>query len=551
MNMDSGLQMADLAGTIRRRGKLILIIAGATMLVAYWVAMAMPNQYAAGTLILVEPQSIDEQLVRAGIRESDLNQRLGIMTAQILSRSRLSAIIEEMKLYEDWWDDMTREEVVEIMRAAVHVQPVLSELEQARKRGEVETFNTFSITYSSRSARLAAAVANRIADDFIDEHIEERVKVSQKSLDFMENSINALVRQIREVEADITIVKRENPGRLPDELRQNQQLMQRSIVDLGVGQNRLAEATSDEAFWKSQVLAAATMTSSNDDASPERRLMVLELMLAETYAKGFTDKHPDVIRVRAELEAMEQQIRSVEDDGVEKSVGSYAEQNARAEHRRAELRITTATNDLARTTENIRLIEERIAATPAVAEQLDSLERGQLHLAENMRDFNGRLQTATVQADLERRQLGEQLRILEPAFEPPGPVSPNRILLLALGLIAGMALGGAAGLVLEGADSSVHTALQLQSMANIPVLAAIPSIMLEPDRIARTRRNIREAIAVAAVVVFSLAGGAFTYMYVNGAPAFMTGDDEEGVEESIAPPTEALRVPSGRPGELG
>jgi uncharacterized protein involved in exopolysaccharide biosynthesis len=225
MNIDSGLQMADLAGTVRRRGKLILIIAGATMLVAYWVAMAMPNQYAAGTLILVEPQSIDEQLVRAGIRESDLNQRLGIMTAQILSRSRLSAIIEELKLYEDWWDDMTREEVVEIIRAAVHVQPVISELEQARKRGEVETFNTFSITYSSRSARLAAAVANRIADDFIDEHIEERVKVSQKSLDFMENSINALVRQIREVEARIAIVKRENPGRLPGELPVNQQLM--------------------------------------------------------------------------------------------------------------------------------------------------------------------------------------------------------------------------------------------------------------------------------------------------------------------------------------
>jgi hypothetical protein len=168
-----------------------------------------------------------------------------------------------------------------------------------------------------------------------------------------------------------------------------------------------------------------------------------------------------------------------------------------------------------------------------------------------MKDFNRRLQTATVQADLERRQLGEQLRILEPAFEPPGPVSPNRILLLALGLIAGMALGGAVGLVLEGADSSVHTALQLQSMANVPVLAAIPSIMLEPDRIARTRRNIREAIAVAAVVVFSLAGGAFTYMYVNGAPASLTEDDEEGVEEGIAPPTEALTVPSGRTGGLG
>src|SRR5512134_1028653 len=99
MNVDGGFQLGDLAGIVRRRGKIAAFAALLGVLAAYWLAMALPNVYTSYATVLVEPQSVDEELVRAGVQASDINERLHIMSAQILSRPRLSAIIDKVGLY--------------------------------------------------------------------------------------------------------------------------------------------------------------------------------------------------------------------------------------------------------------------------------------------------------------------------------------------------------------------------------------------------------------------------------------------------------------------
>ena len=138
MNLEQGNQVIDLFGFLRRRGKLMAIISGAITLMTFWIAMALPNLYTSSAMILVEPQSVDENLVDSGVRESDLNERLGLMTAEILSRIRLSRIIDEMGLYEDDRKDMERLEIVELMRSYINVVPVLSELEEGSRRRDVK-----------------------------------------------------------------------------------------------------------------------------------------------------------------------------------------------------------------------------------------------------------------------------------------------------------------------------------------------------------------------------------------------------------------------------
>ena len=64
----------------------------------------------------------------------------------------------------------------------------------------------------------------------------------------------------------------------------------------------------------------------------------------------------------------------------------------------------------------------------------------------------------------------------------------------------GLALGGGVGVLLESADSSFHGARDLQAALRIPVLAEIPAILLEADRVALRRRHLRTALATAVVV---------------------------------------------------
>ena len=96
MNVETGFQLADVWGFVRRRAKHMAVVAGVIALAAYWLAMALPNEYESSSMILVEPQSVSKELVEAGVPESDLNSRLHLMTAQILSRARLSRIIDEL-----------------------------------------------------------------------------------------------------------------------------------------------------------------------------------------------------------------------------------------------------------------------------------------------------------------------------------------------------------------------------------------------------------------------------------------------------------------------
>jgi hypothetical protein len=152
-----------------------------------------------------------------------------------------------------------------------------------------------------------------------------------------------------------------------------------------------------------------------------------------------------------------------------------------------------------------------------------------------------------VQVNVERRQLGEQFRILEAAFPAPTPSSPNRLLIIVMGLIAGLALGVGSAVLAEAADSSFRMVRDVQSTLSIPVLAAIPEIILESDRALRRRIALRNMLAASLVVVVCLAGGAVTYMYVNGVPGWLSAviegedvGDEPGDEAGFRPRLDTL-----------
>jgi succinoglycan biosynthesis transport protein ExoP len=538
MNVQGDFQVIDIWGLVRRRGKIAAMVAGLVTLFAYWVAMALPNEYESYSTVLVEPQSISPDLIQAGVRESDLTERLQLMTAQILSRPRLSRIIDQMDLYIEESDTMLREQIIDLMRSRIRVEPVLPELEMSTSRRNANTeINQFKIFFTDESSKTAMDIAQQIANDFIEQHIDERVNLSQKSLEFIEGELARLGSKIQDVDAQIATVKAANPGRLPEDVRANQERLQRLVSELASAQRSVSIARSDEAFYRSQSnAAAASVVRTNDDASPTRRIELLELGLSEYKAKGFTEKHPDVIKTKIELDAIRTRLAADQDEADDSdipAVPTFAQQSADAEAQRAGLRVASTEEEITRLEDVVTEFELLLAETPAVAEQLDALLRESQHLSRSYQDFSNRRLEATVQAQLERRQLGEQFRVLESAFQAPEPSSPNRPLIVLLGIVFGCAFGAGIAVLLESVDSSVHSPVQLQASLSLPVLAAIPRIWLESDRAALRRSRIRGALATVGVIAFGLLGGAANYAWVNGMPSFLTSEDEV-VEEGGA-----------------
>ena len=521
MTEEQGFKLDDLRPMIRRRLPVMATVAGAVFLLSIVVAALLPNVYMASATLLVEPQSISKKLIESGVAESDLNNRLHLMTMQILSRPRLSKVIDDLKLYPELADEMTREEVIEEMRKHIRVEPVLPELETPELRGrsgrEIE-INTFRLVFSSGSATTAAAVVNRLANDFIDEHIKERVQISGDTSEFLEAELGRLQGRIREVVSQTAQIKTDNPGRLPEEKESNQRILERSIDNLRQAQRDLATAQSDEAFYRQQSLQAHALSSLNDEADPVRRIELLQLRLGEARSRGYTDKHPDIVAMGQELDQLKQRLEA--EGGSKEAPRSLPQQQAEAEMRRAQLKVQAAQQDIQRLTAQVEEVQARVVATPRVEEQLAALVRENESLSKSVEEYSSKRLEAGTAANMERRQKGEQFRVLDSAVPPPDPASPKRLVIILVGLMLGLALGGGIGLLLESGDSSFHVARDLQQRLRIPVLAEIPSILLDADRAAARRRRLRTAVATAALVLFVLVGSGGGYFYVNVLPGW-------------------------------
>jgi polysaccharide chain length determinant protein (PEP-CTERM system associated) len=515
MDVNEGIQLEDLRGVLHRRRGTILWVAGLVFGASIFIASVLPNEYVAESVLMVEPQTISEALVGSSQAGIDLTQRLNLMASEILSRSRLSRIIDDLGLYPEESKEMTREQVIEFMRGHIRVEPVIPELEVEDARDQ--QIDTFRIIYRADTPRIAADVTNRLASDFRDEHIKKRTEVSGDTSEFVDAERQRLAVRIQEVEDRVAALKTEHSGRLPENLVHNQQLQQRLFDQLRVAEREVALAESDAAFYRQQALSAPADPRLE---SPEQRLQVLELRIAEYRSRGFTDKHPDITTTEREIEEVRRSILGdPAEEAEEGETKSLAQQNAEGEERRATLTAEAGRAEIDRLRQQLTEVEARLAATPRVAERLGALEREYEALHRSYREFSAKRVDAAVAANIERQVKGERFRVLESAVVDPDPASPNRPLILVLGLLLGVALGLGLALMLEAVDSSFHAPRPLQEALQLPVLAAIPQILLEQDRARQLRQRLRTAVLASAFGILVLSSSGIGYVVVNGMPA--------------------------------
>jgi polysaccharide chain length determinant protein (PEP-CTERM system associated) len=545
MDSEQGIQLDDLKRILERRAWLVLAVLAGAVLLATFIAAILRNQYESRATLLIEPQTISERFVEPNLSETQLNSRLHLISMQILSRGRLSKVIDEFDVYPELEDELTREEIIEMMRSHISVAPVLSELEaRVGIRNADMEINTFQLAYRHRDRNIAAAVTNRLANDFVEEHIKERAEMSGDTSEFIEAELQRLSARIAELEQKISTVKSLNVGRLPEDLPSNQNNHERLVQNIRDTQRELAIAQSDEAFYRQQVLVGgADFLKWQNDDTPEKRLEQIRLVLNEAQARGLTEKHPDVIRLRQEITQLESAIK---DSRTEDRPLSIAQENAKAEQQRAGLRAAASRSELERLQEQLKDVEARMAETPKVAEQLAAYEREYQHLFDSYQQYSSKRLEAGVAADMERRQKGEKFRVLEAAIPAPEPTSPNRPVIIVIGAVLGLLAGAGLGLLAEITDLSFHDARALQSRLGIPVLAALPPVVLESDRLLARARRVRQLVGATAVASVVLVASVAGNWIVNGPPGplsqLVRGD---GPSSGSPAPAPAPAAPSG------
>ena len=111
--------------------------------------------------------------------------------------------------------------------------------------------------------------------------------------------------------------------------------------------------------------------------------------------------------------------------------------------------------------------------------------------------------------NLERRQIGEQFKIIDGARLPEKPFSPDRPRIIGMGAVMGLGLGLALVGFLEYRDSTLKTDDDVVVSLALPVLALIPAMVTKAEERASVRR--RRLVAVTSVAGIMAAAGAVVW----------------------------------------
>ena len=181
----------------------------------------------------------------------------------------------------------------------------------------------------------------------------------------------------------------------------------------------------------------------------------------------YTDDYPDVIKTKADIAAIEKKIAAAnaskpeQDEPSDK--GAETLSGALADHAIASANSRLRSNDCRENKEQdqikqqIKTYQDRIQSSPAVEQQYKELTRGYQTALDSYNELQKKRDDSAMATDLERKQQGEQFRVLDPANLPDKPSFPNRPLFAGGGLAGGLALGIGLALLIEMQNTSMRT----------------------------------------------------------------------------------------------
>ena len=107
---------------------------------------------------------------------------------------------------------------------------------------------------------------------------------------------------------------------------------------------------------------------------------------------------------------------------------------------------------------------------------MSNLARDYQNTKESYQSLLKKSQEAEQAENLERRQKGEQFKVIDSARIPEKPIKGKIIKILLFGLLAGMGFGLGMAFVREQMDRSFRDAADLEATMEVKVLANIPKI---------------------------------------------------------------------------
>ena len=545
----------DYIDILRRHRSWILAPTFAGLVLGVIVAYLWPDSYLASGLLRVVPPKVPAQLVPTNLTEA-MTQKVAGIHQTIVSRPILTNVIQTYNLYPDERKRRPMEDVIEQMRADISVG-------QLRGLGRGATSGSaFAVSFSYSDKRLATQVCTDIISRFVDESTRSRSQQTMTTTQFFREQLESAKNELEELDRRMAMFRSRNVGQLPEQeqgLFNRLTALESAVQSINssmsrVNQDKLQLETSIRMLRDQAMLRASQGASGPAGPGGPRQSTAAEARLAEinreiarlensisVLKESYTDTHPDVRRLSgylgmkkreqaqasAEAQAAVLEAGAAHDGRAGAPSAAPAGQRIDAESAAAIARVQSALQakdmeleDLARrmrdTQVKIREANAQIQASPVAQQEYIQLVRQRTMSQDRYNDLSGKTQMSAMATEVESRQQGETLEILEQPVMPTAPFSPKREIIVIAGLIIGIGIGVGMASAREIKDTSLKNLKDVRAYTKLTVLGSIP--LLENDFVVRRRRRLGWlAWAAALLLGVLLMTGSVVYYYTSRA----------------------------------
>jgi uncharacterized protein involved in exopolysaccharide biosynthesis len=365
-------------------------------------------------------------------------------------------------------------------------------------------------------------VTNKLASLFIEENLKARESQAEGTAEFLSKELMEMEEGLKRKEQAIRNFRERAMGQLPQQLDANLRILERLQQQLQTTgenmraaegrsmllQNDLEQLKMQGQFSRSQRLHGDTGSGTGDmgrQGIPEHPLIIqlnnLKQELANAQSK-YKETHPDVIDLKKKIANLERKVKtlferqeaertgkvrngqggmsdeslslSTLDPNTARLIAEYTEQ-----YKSALLEANRGKEEAKNLKEQISIYQKRIEDTPKREQEIALLTRDYDLVKANYQSLMDKKLQAQMAENLERKQQGEQFKILDPAHVPARPVKADRNQILLMGGVIGLVAGLGLAWFRESLDQSFHAVSEVEAYLGIPVIATIPKLKEE------------------------------------------------------------------------
>lgn len=480
MNPDYYLQWYCFLTAVWRRRYLWVTPLWVMPLLAILVSMVVPKSYVSSTAILIQEPALLNPFLKDLAIETPLKDRTESLSAILHSRSLLTEVALQLKLF-------TPTDPLSIQESTVND---LSKNLTVKWIGE----NVVEISYKGETPQSVVNVLSAVGNTFMQKILYPQLSQDSSSSVFLTRQLALQKSALQEAQQALTDYESRNADKLP--FLKNSLSQQLSQL-----QDRLALQTTELAGASASYKALRDKLTQTHSIAGEIDNKIADLTARLTTLRTrYTDQYSGIQSILKELESLNQQKEQLKqlteklDEGDDEALNQLwqrasAFSQAAATSGSVQPFLLTQLNQLQVAQERVRALSEQITN---LKEQIKTLQPQARAYGQEAREYADLQRNMTIQQQLYEKLLqrfemtkvsrdltafekGERIKMIDPPATPATPATPPVLFLLA-GIFAGIVVGITLATVAEVTDTSLRRRSRLQAITGVAVLSRVPPL---------------------------------------------------------------------------